>query len=155
MKCQDAEQRILLHDSGEMPPKQAAALESHLRRCEPCNQFQQALAESHKVFQIQEEPSAKALQNVLREARRHAPEKKQANLWFLKPALAMAAVVAIALGFFFSTSASDKVGMELTVSKTQLMEGEDQMVSLMYDGLSEDDLAFNFLMTYEGTLASL
>ena len=35
-----------------------------------------------------------------------------------------------------------------TVTETQLLDSEDQVVSIMYDGLSEDDLAFNFLMTY-------
>jgi hypothetical protein len=38
--------------------------------------------------------------------------------------------------------------MVYTVTETQLLDPDDQVVSIMYDGLSEDDLAFNFLMTY-------
>ncbi len=39
--------------------------------------------------------------------------------------------------------------MEFVVTETQLLSAEDQIVSVMYEGLSDDDLAFNFLMTYE------
>jgi len=39
--------------------------------------------------------------------------------------------------------------MELEVTNTQMMESEDQIVDVMYSGLSEDDLAFNFFMTFE------
>ncbi|MBT8043012.1 MAG: hypothetical protein KJN98_07560 [Pontiella sp.] len=150
MKCLNAEKLMLLQDSGEMPARQANPLAAHLHDCKPCQQFQHALVESQQAFQAAEEPSAKALQNVLREARVNAPERKPIRIFGLKPALAMAASVLIGLGAFFTLFSYNRVGMELMVTETQLLEAEDQMVSVMYSGLSEDDLAFNFLMTYEG-----
>ncbi|MEA2067908.1 MAG: hypothetical protein U9P12_01795 [Verrucomicrobiota bacterium] len=150
MKCQKAEKLILLQDSGEMAEKQANPLAAHLHDCEPCRQFQHALIESAASFQSLEEPPAKAMQNILREARLNAPEKEPAKVFGFKPALAMAASLVIGLGFFFSAFGPDKVGLELVMTETQLMESADQLVSVMYSGLSEDDLAFNFLMTYEG-----
>ncbi|MDF7826838.1 hypothetical protein P4B35_22615 [Pontiellaceae bacterium B12227] len=155
MKCQDAQKWILLQDSGEMPAKHGNALAAHMHDCEPCREFQFALIESQQVFQTQEEPSATAVQNVLREARLNVPEKKRATIWVLKPALVAAAALVIGVGLFFSAFSPDKVGMELVVNETQLLTAEDQVASVMYNGLSDDDLAFNFLMTYEDSYASL
>jgi hypothetical protein len=62
----------------------------------------------------------------------------------------MASSLAIVLGIILSNSSPDKVGMVFTVTETQLLDPDDQVVSVMYEGLSEDDLAFNFLMTYPG-----
>lgn len=155
MKCQDAEKWVLLQDSGEMPAKYEKALAAHLHDCKPCQQFQFALIESQNVFQPLKEPSATAVQNILREARVKAPEKKRAAIWLLKPAFAAAAALVIGVGLFFSAFAPDKVGMELMITETQLLTAEDQIASVMYNGLSDDDLAFNFLMTYEDSYASL
>ncbi|MDH3981901.1 MAG: hypothetical protein OES84_03260 [Kiritimatiellaceae bacterium] len=155
MKCQNAEKLILLKDSGEIKPEQNRVLKSHLSECEACRQFQQVLSKSLNTFQTMEEPSAKVMQNVLRVARVNAPEKELTHLFGLKPALATAASLLIALGILFATFNPDKVGMEFVITKTQLLESEDQIVSVIYDGFSEDDLAFNFLMTYEDNYASL
>ena len=155
MKCPDAEKWMLLQDSGEMPFKRENELAAHLHDCEPCQRFQHALIESRAVCGPSEEPSAPALQKVLREARLSAPEKARRPLWVLKPALAAVAACVIALGLFFTAFGPEKVGMELVVTETQLMESDDQMVSVMYDGYSDDDLAFSFLMTYDGAYASL
>ncbi len=149
MKCNEAEKLILLQDSGEITPKPTDALASHLRRCEKCRGFQHSIEASRLAIPAMEEPGIKVVQDVLREARRLAPEKKPARIFGLKPALAMAASVLIGLGIFFSAFGPGKVGMELDMTETQLLESEDQIVSVMYSGLSEDDLAFNFLMTYE------
>ena len=155
MKCHDAEKWIMLQNSGEMPAKNENALAAHLHDCEPCRQFQFALIESQQVFQPLEEPSVKAVQNVLREARLNAPEKKKASIWVLKPVVATAAAAVIGLGLFFGAFSPDKVGMELVMTETQLLTADDQISSVMYNGLSEDDLAFNFLMTYEDSYAAL
>jgi anti-sigma factor RsiW len=150
MNCQDAEKWILLQDSGELPAKHINALAAHLHDCEACQQFQFSLIESKHAFQATNEPTTNAIQNVLREARINAPEKKRASLWVLRPAVAMAASLLIGLGVFFSSTGSgNKVGMELVVTETQLLSTEDQISSVMYSGFSDDDLAFNFLMTYE------
>ncbi|VGO19435.1 anti-sigma factor family protein [Pontiella sulfatireligans] len=152
MKCTEAEKWVLLQDSGEIPAKRKNALAAHLHDCNPCRQFQHALIESQQLFPTTEEPGAKALQNVLREARLQAPERKRVQLfnWNWKPALAMAASVLIGLGFFSLTLRPDRVGLELVVTEMQMMDAEDQIVDVMYSGLSEDNLAFNFLMSYEG-----
>lgn len=150
MKCQDAEQLILLKDSNELAEHRVHSLTAHLHDCESCQRFQHALIEVQDVFQTQEEPSAKTMQQVLREARENAPEQKTIPLFRWKPALAMAASAAVVLGFFSLTLRSDKVGLEMIITETQLLKTEDQLVDVMYSGLSEDNLAFNFLMTYEG-----
>ncbi len=149
MKCQDAEKLLLLQDSGELSGGKAKLLRVHLQECEPCRQFQSMLIEAQSTFAAVEEPGVKAMQNVLREARLYAPEKKHLKIFSWKPALAMAASLMIGLGFFSLTLRPDKVGMEFVVTETQLLDAEDQVVDVMYSGLSEDDLAFNFLMTYE------
>lgn len=149
MKCNEAEKLLLLKDSGELAGNQAATLTSHLESCENCRNFQQSIAGSRLAFHTLEEPGTKVVQDILREARLNAPQKKPARIFGLKPVLAMAASVMIALGFFLSAFGPGRVGMELEVSETQLLDTEDQIVDVMYSGLSEDNLAFNFLMTYE------
>ena len=154
MKCQEAEKLLLLKGSGEIAAPQETALSAHLRKCAECRGFRHATIKSKDTFQAMEEPPAKAVQNVLREARVNAPAKKTFTLFSWKPALAVAASIAVVLGLLM-VPGGDKVGMELVVTETQLLKSEDQVVSVMYEGLSEDDLAFNFLMTYEDSYASL
>jgi hypothetical protein len=149
MKCNQAEKLILLEDSGELGVRRADPLASHLAGCEGCREFRQSIAESKRAFSAREEPGAKIMQDILREARRNAPQRKPARIFGLKPALAMAASLMIALGLFLSAFGPGKVGMELEVNEIQLMDSEDQFVDVMYSGLSEDDLAFNFFMTYD------
>jgi len=148
MKCNDAEKTILLQSSGELSARNAGALIAHLHDCESCREFQHALLESENGYSTTDEPSPKTMQNVLREARRNAPDRQHSRIFGLKPVLAMASSLAIILGVVLSNVTPDKVGMVFTVTETQLLDSDDQVVSVMYDGLSEDDLAFNFLMTY-------
>lgn len=149
MKCQHAEKLLLLQGSGELSGNKAELLNTHLQGCEACQQFQSMLIEAQTAFAPTEEPSATAVQNILREARLNAPEKRSARIAAWKPALAMAVSVMVGLGFFSLTLRPDKVGLELVVTETQLLDADDQVVDVMYNGLSEDDLAFHFLMTYE------
>lgn len=149
MKCNDAEKLILLQDSGELSGKRIAALDIHLGACESCRGFVQFLAESAKGVDIGEEPPVKIVQNVLRAARTSAPEKKHVSIFGLKPALSMAACLVILAGLLVGHFNRNRVGLELFMTDAQLLEPEDQVVSVMYEGLSEDDLAFNFLMTYD------
>lgn len=148
MKCNDAEQLILLKDSKELAQKRDGALAAHLHDCDPCRRFQHAMVEAQLAFPTDQEPSATILNNVKREARWLAPEKKT-KIILLKPALAIAASLLIGLGIFFTALQTERVGLELVMTETELLEASDQMVSVMYEGLTEDDLAFNFLMTYE------
>ena len=149
MKCNEAEKMILFQDSGELATKYEGALAAHLHDCAACCRFQHALIESQNVFQTMEEPSESVLNNIKREARKLAPESKRAKILYWKPALAIAASVMIGLGLFFTAVLSDSVGLELVMTETDLFDTQNQIVSVMYSGLSEDDLAFNFLMTYE------
>lgn len=149
MKCRKTEKWILLQDSGKLSGKKERTLTAHLRSCEPCRRFQHALVASQDIFRAMEEPSAAVLNHVKREARRLAPEPKQAKIFHWKPALAMAASILIGLGIFFTLFRPDTIGLELVLTETELLGTHDQIVSVMYSGLSEDDLAFNFLMTYE------
>lgn len=149
MKCNEAEKWILLDDSGELSDKHGDALAAHLRDCNDCRSFRQILTEARNPANLPaEEPSETILNNIKREARRLAPETKRAKILYWKPALAMAASVMILLGLVLSSVRPDRVGLELVMSDTDLLGTHDQIVSVMYDGLSEDDLAFNFLMTY-------
>lgn len=150
MKCNEAEKWILLKDSGEWAGKNADALFSHLRQCGECRRFQHALVESQEVFQRMEEPSATVLNSIKREARKLAPESKKAMVFHWKPTLAMAASLMIGLGIFLTAFRPDRVGLEFMTTETDLLAPGDQIVSVMYSGLSDDDLAFNFLMTYDG-----
>lgn len=150
MKCQIAEKWLLLQDAGELPAGRKKVLIDHVESCTSCMDFQRVLTESRPLFPVSEEPSPKAVQNVLRAARMHAPEKKTAWMFGWKPAAALAAAVVIGIGIVFSAFSPDRVGLELVFMETQLLETEDQLANVMYEGLSEDDLAFNFLMTYEG-----
>ena len=145
MKCNEAEKFILLQASGELGAAQICKLENHLACCEYCRRFEQLLQESSHAISFEMEPSNTAVQNVLRAARLHAPEHRSLRVFSLKPALAMAASAAILLGIFLGRYQPNRVGMELTVTDAQLLEPEDQVVSVMYDGLSGDNLAFNFL----------
>ena len=149
MKCNEAEKYILLQDSGEISGKHGGVLAAHLRGCEACRRFQHALAESCGMIQASEEPSEAIVNNIKREARRLVPEQKQATFVYWKPAVAMAASAMIALGMFLSVFRPDHIGLELVMTETELLGSQDQVVSVMYGGLSDDDLAFNFLMTYE------
>ncbi|MEE9369812.1 MAG: hypothetical protein V3V05_13270 [Pontiella sp.] len=151
MKCEKAEKHILLQDSGELADHLMSPLAMHLHNCDPCQQFQHTLLESHNSVQSTEEPSIKIMQNVLREARQNAPEKSPAAFGALRPLIGVAASLLIGLGVFFSAFNPDQVGMELVVTEMQLLKSSDQLVSIMYEGFSEDDLAFNFFMTYEGS----
>ena len=128
MKCTEAEKLVLLEDSGERAGHQADTLSAHLGDCANCRNFQQSIAESRLAFQATEEPGSKVVQNILREARLNAPQRKPAGIFGLKPVLAMAASVLIGLGLFFSAFGPGKVGMELDVTETQLMENGDQFV---------------------------
>ena len=150
MKCQNAEKLILFQNSDKIPKRKAVELTAHLNNCPSCREFRQALISVQDEFKPQHEPSLRTVQNILREARVTAPEKKAPKIFGLKPALAMASSVCIGLGLFFTVFNPDRVAMEMVVTEAQLMDAENQVVSVMYSGLSEDDLAFNFLMTYEG-----
>jgi len=149
MKCTDAEKLLILQDSGELTGPRTDDVAAHLRTCVECSEFQRSLTQSRLAMGAMDEPDTKVVQGILRKARLNAPQRKPTVYFGFKPVLALAASVVIGLGLFFSAFGPGKVGMELEVTNTQMMESEDQIVDVMYSGLSEDDLAFNFFMTFE------
>jgi len=150
MKCHDAEKLMLLQQSGCLSDRKIGALAAHRNQCPACAAFHQALTTAQSTFARQQEPPVRIVQNILREARTNAPEKKKYRTFVPRPALAMAASVFILLGLLFTAYRPGRVGMEMIVTEAQLLNTEDQIASVLYSGLSEDDLAFNFFMTYEG-----
>ncbi len=151
MKCQHAEKLILLDDAGGLRPHRKRALAIHLGTCSGCRAFNRLVGGVKEAARLAAEPSAKTMQNVLRQARLNASERRTAKMPVWKPAMATVLPLLLVAGFLMTALRPGKVGMELVVTETQLLDTEDQVVSLMYSGLSEDDLAFNFLMTYEGS----
>jgi len=149
MKCNEAEKYILLKDSGELSGKHASELDAHVDTCLSCRQFAQLLKESSQLIEYAEEPSLRSVQNVLRTVRTNAPVKKRHAIFGYKPLLAAAASMVLLLGLLAGYINNHRIGLEMFLSDAQLMNAEDQVVSVMYEGLSEDDLAFNFLMTYD------
>ena len=155
MNCKKAEKHILLQDSGELGTRKTVALEKHLSECKPCQEFKQILTSATQSLSITEEPAVKSMQNVLRAARQNTPSRPHhIPLMVLKPALGLSLAVLIGLNILSNkgpetTSTPSQKSMVLVMNDTQFLEPEDQVVSIMYDGLSDDDLAFNFLMTYE------
>lgn len=152
MKCNDAEKYMLLNDSGELSDNHVQALDAHVVSCPSCRQFMQILQEASSLVELAEEPSAKSIQDVLRAARVNVPIREHHSVFGYKSVLAAAASIAVLLGLLFGNLNSNKIGLEMFLTEAQLLDSEDQVVSVMYDGLSEDDLAFNFLMTYEENL---
>ncbi len=148
MKCNEAEKLILLQDSGEMAKKKRSGLTTHLHDCKPCHRFQHTVMESQEAFKATDEPPIAVLNHVKREARWLAPEKGRKILIF-NPAVALAAALLIGLGVFFSTLRYNQIGLELILTETELLDTSDQIVRVMYNGLTEDDLAFNFIMTFD------
>ena len=149
MKCNEAKNQILLKESNELSKKREFLLLSHLQTCAECRQFKETLIQSQAIFQPLEEPPIAVLNEIKREARRSAPRSKQIKTLHWKPALAMAASALIGLGLFFSHTRPSTGGLELVLTETELLAPADQTIDVMYSGLSDDDLAFNFLMTYE------
>ena len=152
MNCEHIQKLILLEDSGELSERHCSAMAAHVEKCADCRSFRQMLVDVRTATRPVAEPSENVLNTIKREARKRAPESKRAKVYHLKPALAMAASVVILLGLLIVPVSRDHVGLELVMSDTELLGTQDQIVSVMYDGLSEDNLAFNFLMTYDGDM---
>lgn len=156
MKCQKAEKLILLKDADELGSRKIAALEEHLNTCSSCKEFTQLMTESTRGVNINNEPPARAVQNVLRAARQQVPSaRRSVPFLMLKPALGFTAAIMVGLAVFsqYGGNNTDQApaasnGMVLVVTDTQLFDPADQALDVMYKGLSEQDLAFNFLMTY-------
>jgi predicted anti-sigma-YlaC factor YlaD len=156
MKCHKAEKSILLKDAGELGSHKISSLENHLNECSSCREFAQLMTESTRGLNINEEPPVRAVQNVLRAARQQAPTARRSiPALMLKPALGFTVAIMIGVGVFSQRAGTgpEQVsaasnGMILVMNDTQFLEPAEQVLDVMDKGLSEEDMAFNFLMTY-------
>ena len=101
MRCSEAEKSILLQDSGELGAARTGKLEAHLSGCAACRGFRQALLAAGSVFDAGKEPSARAVQDVLRTARITAPTQQHQPVFVWKPAMAVAATVTVEMNTKF------------------------------------------------------
>lgn len=100
MSCEDRELELALHVEGELAPRQAAALEEHLRSCAGCRQLlenlrgsQQALRE-HTLL-ADNPPALRGLRGAVLTNLGQGPAPTRS-----RPALALAASLLLALGAF-------------------------------------------------------
>jgi len=149
MKCFEAEKWILLKDSGELDAKRRKLLQAHLENCESCSEFEQMLKTVKPACEVYVEPPAEAVYNVLRNARNRRG-KKSLRMLYWKPALALAASVLIVLGLFFSYLKPAREVVPV-FTENDILDLDTQILTVMESGLSEDDMVFDFLMTYQGT----
>jgi anti-sigma factor RsiW len=147
MKCSDYEKQMLLYESQELPPRERRQLESHLKTCASCCSFLHLLQKS--VQEPADEPSIDCLHTVNEMLRQKAPLRSR-PIHLRRRAIAIAASLLIGLGLFALLYPQEKVGLELTLRDTQLLEMDEQLVESIYLSLTEDDLAFNFLMMSDG-----
>ena len=151
MKCENAEKWILLTDSGELNDRRSKVLRSHLETCDSCRRFEKTLLFVKPVSEPLSEPPVATIQNIMREARR-LNEPKSVKILYWKPAMAMAASVLIACGIFFAySSLGPSQNHPLAFMETYILELDNEISRSAEANQSEDDLAFNFLMTYEET----
>lgn len=86
MKCERAEERILLEAEGELPPAEAASLKEHLRGCARCREFAAEAAALRASLEAASPPDpgdaffAAARERIWREDRAQAERARQAGL---------------------------------------------------------------------------
>lgn len=100
MSCTHEEKRILLAEAGELTPREAAALETHLAACAGCLAFRDALRRLDAVARAgqAEIRVPKFLgARVLADAERHRQQRRMHHLHAVR-LLARAATIAILLG---------------------------------------------------------
>jgi hypothetical protein len=73
MKCDAAQENILLVTYGELPDDRLAALEQHLAECEACNRELKALLAMHELLAIR--PSPEPSPNLLTQSRMRLDEE--------------------------------------------------------------------------------
>src|ERR1035441_8705272 len=73
MKCEKAQQNIVLVTYGELPDEQTASLEEHLAECEACNRELKALLAMHEALAYQ--PVIEPSPNLLAHSRMRLDEE--------------------------------------------------------------------------------
>ena len=95
MKCYKAELALLLQDSGELSVRKSDALAEHLDQCASCRNFRLSLMKAGNLYSPDDEPSLKTTQNIVREIRVNAPNRKQVRVFGLKPVVGMASLASL------------------------------------------------------------
>ena len=73
MKCEKAQQNIVLVTYGELPDEQIASLEQHLAECEPCNRELKAMLAMHEALSCR--PVMEPSPNLLAQSRMRLDEE--------------------------------------------------------------------------------
>ena len=148
MTCENIKNQILLKDTAALSSEVLA----HIKQCQSCHEFQQTLKQSQHLFQPADQPSEALLNEVKREARRQTPSRSL-HIWRrLRPLLASAASITILLGIVFTRHPQQKINPAIPFAEIEILDAQDQVASAVNESFSEDELAFNFIMTYDDTL---
>jgi len=148
MTCENIKNQILLKEPAALSPEVLA----HIKRCSSCQEFQQTLSQSQHLFQPTDQPSEALLNKIKHEARRQVPSHSL-HIWRrLRPLLATAASVTILLGIVLTRHPQQKINPAIPFAEIELLDAQDQVASAVNESFSEDELAFNFVMTYDDTL---
>ncbi|MBU4198975.1 MAG: zf-HC2 domain-containing protein [Verrucomicrobia bacterium] len=130
MNCRQAEQRLLLKDSGELPFQDRLRLEQHLAACRHCCVYRDDV---ERVTSLARqglpagEPGGRALA-AIREAARFGGSPKAVTGWewcrdltvaMVRPALAVAAVVMLCLGGWYWLAGSGPAPTGLVAASKQ------------------------------------
>jgi len=148
MTCEKTKNQILLEDTARL----SAEVSTHLKQCESCRDFQQIVTQSKKIFLPADQPSEALVDQIKNEAQRLAPSRSLKIWRRLRPTLAMAASFAILLGFVLTNTPQTEGISGLTLNETDLLNSQDQLLNVTTESFSEDDLAFNFMMTDDDIL---
>jgi hypothetical protein len=107
MKCDEARNKILLADSGELSPRAGQVLEAHLAICSECRgyrqQLQAVLPLARQALLPEGEPAPRALASILRagEARLSTPRLiLPFPVTFMRALALVAAVVLVVTGMY-------------------------------------------------------
>jgi anti-sigma factor RsiW len=110
MKCEEAQLKILLADSGELPPLEAAELEPHLSSCADCRQYRAnaiGIISCARNNLVADGPSRAALARIRVAAGEHAPGRIVEFRFTAMRILAYAAALAVMLGSWFMVSKTE------------------------------------------------
>src|SRR5437867_2476923 len=107
MACDKFEPDLVLYHYGELLGEERVAVEGHLQTCEPCRLYLQGLESFLPLTLKQDEPPQIFWSDYDREMRQKLAEAREKRSWWRRlesflqpwpvPAIAMAAVVALAL----------------------------------------------------------
>jgi len=148
--CEQIKNQILLEDKEGLPSE----VLTHLEYCESCREFHGMIArfKTSPLFAAKDEPSLDVLNEVKREIRRRVPSRSLTVWRRWRPALVMAASFVVLLAFVLQKNTPQTANVGIVLTEMDVLDSQEQVANAMNDSFSEDDLAFNFVMTYDGTL---